>query len=44
MMLAVIMADGQYTNEVNIIPCCYTDNVLLASEAYSEDYVNATVQ
>ena len=43
MMLAVIMADGQYTDEVTIIPCTYTENVLLASEAYS-DYVNTTVQ
>jgi hypothetical protein len=35
MMLAVIMADGRYTDEVNIIPCTYTKNVSLASEAYS---------
>ncbi len=42
-MLAVIMADGQYTDDVTIIPCTYTKNVSLASQAYS-DYVNATVQ
>ncbi len=27
MMLAVIMADGQYTNDVTIIPCTCTKNV-----------------
>ncbi len=42
MMLAVIMADGRYTDDVTIIPCTYTKNVLLASQAYL-DYVNATV-
>ncbi|KAI2489110.1 hypothetical protein MHU86_25484 [Fragilaria crotonensis] len=43
MMLAVIMADGRYNDHVTIIPCSYTKNVSLASEAYS-DYVNARLQ
>ena len=43
MMLFVIMADGRYNDQVTIIPCSYTKNVSLASEAHS-DYVNATLK